>query len=345
MTPRGFTIIAVATLVAAVAAAASIGGRSVGNDATVGGAVFPGLIDRVNDVATIMLEHNGGAFTMQRRGGAWSMNESDGYAVDAGKAKKMIVELADLKLAEAKTRQKARYGKLQLEGPSEKDSQARRVRLFDAKGAVMAEAILGRRRYDMPGLRSEGVYLRKPDDPQTWLAAGAVSVATVAREWLQRTIIDIPEDQVKSVELVHPDGERLRVTKDDPKAAHFTLHDIPDGKRLKYETDPDNIAAVIEKLELEDARKADKIAFDDDKTITGTFVTGGGLTVTVKMTKADGKDWIRISSVASAGSPSVELARQVNARAEGWAFEVAGYKAARMRKRMAEIIKDVKPGS
>ncbi len=184
MTPRGFTIIAVATLVAVVAAGVSITGRSVGKDATLGGAVFPGLIDRVNDVATVVLEHNGGAFTMQRGGGGtWSMKESDGYPVDAAKAKKMVVELADLKLAEAKTSQTGRYVKLQLNDPSEKDSQARRVRLLDAKGAVMAEAILGRIRYDMPGLRSEGVYLRKSNDPQAWLAVGAVSARC---RWRQR---------------------------------------------------------------------------------------------------------------------------------------------------------------
>jgi len=257
----------------------------------------------------------------------------------------MIVELADLKLAEPKTSHKARYEKLQLNDPSEKGSVSRRVRLLNAKGAVMAEAIFGRVRYDMPGLRSEGVYLRKPGDPQTWLAVGAVSVSVAAREWLQRAIVDIAQDQVKSVELVHPDGERLNVSKDDLKAVNFTLHGIPKGKKLKYATDPNNVAAVIEKLELEEARKADKIPFEDDKTITATFVTGSGLTLIIKLTKVGKKDWIKISAAAPAESSAVELARQTNARADGWVFEIPGYKAARMRKRMAEIIKDVKPGS
>ncbi len=348
MTPRGFTIIAVATLAAVVAAGASLSGRSTGKDAALGGAVFPGLIERINDVATVVLEHNAGVFTMQRgAGGAWSMEESDGYPVDAARARKMVVELADLKLVEAKTRQKAKYVKLQLNDPSEKQSEARRVRLLDAKGAVMAEAILGRIRYDMPGLRSQGVYLRKPDDPQSWLAVGSVSVAAAAREWLQRSIVDIAEDQVASVELVHPNGERLRVAKDDPKAANFTLQGTPEGKALKYESDPNNIAAMIEKLQLEDARKAEKIAFDVDKTTLGAFVTRAGMTLNIKLTKAaDGKEWIRVSAAAPAGSPSAELADRINARADGWAFEIPGYKAARMRKRMADIIKDAKaPGS
>jgi len=354
MTPKSLIVLAAATAVAVGAAAVSLQANRKDADISMSGTVFPGLIDRVNDAAKVTIEHRDRSLTMVRDAkGKWTMKESDDYPVSAKVAEKVVVQMADLNYYELKTRKADLYTRLHVGDPKAEKAEAREIKLYDQDGKVMAEVIAGRKRYNLVGARREGVYIRKPGNPQTWLAAGEFDVEVKPGDWLERKIVDIDENNVLSTTLVHPDGEVVRISKENPQERNFTLHDIPAGKKLQYDTDPDNIAGVVDQLELDDARKDGYVTFDAEKTLKAEFVTRDGLKLEIEMRAKDGSDWARVKAAALPDAPApkdgaksaADRAQEINARVSGWVYALPGFKATRLKRRMADMLKDDKPAS
>ncbi|MDP6927241.1 MAG: hypothetical protein QGG84_09155, partial [Rhodospirillales bacterium] len=157
---------------------------------------------------------------------------------------------------------------------------------------------------------------------------------------------------VFSVTLRHSDGEVIKVSKEDAKARNFVLHGIPDGKTLEYDTDPNNIAAVIDQLELDDVRKAGFIDFDGGKTTTAEFVTRDGLKLEFRVVDKDRIQWVELKASAidgalapKEGKSATERANEINARVKGWVYALPGFKGSRLKRHMADMLKDKKPAS
>ena len=354
MTPKNLIVLAVTAAAAIAAAAVSLNSGGASSGIALSGPVFPGLIDRVNDVAKVTIEHRDKTLTLVRSGkGQWSMPESDNYAVSAKVAEKVVVQMADLNFYELKTAKPDLYARLHVADPKAAKAEARQIKLYDASGKVLADLIAGRKRYNLVGSRKEGVYIRKPGNGQTWLAAGELDVEVHPRDWLVQQILDVKQDSVKSATVRHPDGTVIRVVKDDPKARNFSLLDIPAGKKLQYDTDPDNLAGVIDQFELDDARKAGFITFAPDKTYAAEFVTRDGLKIEIDLQPKGEVDWVRIraSALADAQAPekgaksAAERAAEINAKVKDWVYAPQTFKAARLKRTLKEMLTDDKPAS
>ncbi|MBT6093676.1 MAG: DUF4340 domain-containing protein [Rhodospirillaceae bacterium] len=348
MTPKSIIILGAATVIAVGAAAVSLNANQAGTGVEVSGPVFPGLIEQVNTIAKVVIEHRGQTLTMVRAGkDGWTMAESDSYPVSAKVAEKVVVQLADLNFYELKTKKPELYSRLHVEDLGAKDSQARQIKLFDAGGKAAADLMAGRKRYNLVGTRKEGVYIRKPGNAQTWLAAGELDVEIKPGDWLVSKIVDIAEEKVAKVTIRHPDGEKIAISKPDPKVRNFTLHGIPMGKQLKYDTDPNNVAAVLDQLNLDDARKAGFVTFDADKTINSLFETRDGLTLEIAMVAKGEEQWasFKASTMEGAKPGAVKLADEINKRVTGWVYALPSFKSTRLKRRMADMLKDNKPAS
>ncbi len=353
MTPKGIKILGFSAAVAVLGAAYSLERDRVGSGMKNAGAVFPGLMGSINSIGRVVIDHREKTLTMVRdSAGNWSMNESDGYSVSAKVADKVMVQLADLNYYESKTKKRSLYDRLHVEDPKGKESRAHKIRVFDSKGIKLVDLIAGRKRHNLVGVRKQGVYIRKPGNDQTWLAAGELSLEAKPSGWLVRKIVDIKEKNILSVVVTHPDGEVLNISKDDPKARNFTLHDIPEGKILEYETDPDNLAAVVEQLELDDVRKAGYLNFVDDQTTRAEFITRDGLKLVLRVLEKDKGQWAEVKAIANkldASSNSskapVDVAKEINARVNGWIYKLPSFKGSRLMRRMADMVKDKTPKS
>ncbi len=355
MTPRTVIILAAVTAAATAAAAASLNFNHGYSARGGGGSIFPGLLDKIDSVAKVAVDHKDGETVVVRgAGGAWTIPASDGYPANRTQVQKSILQLARLQYLEAKTAKKELYSRLHLEGLKEKDTQARRIRLFDAKGTALAELIVGKKRYNLPGTETEGGYVRKPGDPQTWLAGGEIDVVTELKGWLRNSILNIREEDVLKLEVRHPGGEVVRISKVNPKDPHFTLHDIPEAKKLRYDSDPDNMSNVVEDLEMLDARKADKIDFPADKTVSATYTSRSGLVAELWLVAKGDDDWLKVKLTALADAPApakagaetpAQIAKRVTDWTTGWVFKVPGFKAERLRRNAAAMLIDKKAGS
>lgn len=345
MSPKTFVAIAVAAVVAVAAAGISVALQPGYRDTDAAGRrMFPDLLERVNDVASVVIEDAKGTLSVTRRDGGWVLAESDGYPARAGKVRAVVVGLARLTLLEPKTRREDRYAKLNLRDPETEDALSRRLTLKAAGGEVLARVIVGRRNFTFQA--GDAVYVRKPDDAQSWLARGTLELGTQPSDWLRPMIVDIKPGRVARVVVRHADGETVVASRTSPEDKNFAVENLPAGARLKNESAADNFGLALENLQLVEVRRADAIAFPGDATVKAEITTFDGLTARLTLAEVDGKDWLRLSFSARAdgsepadGKDVAKEARDLAARTEGWAYRISGYRAVDLKKRMADLIK------
>lgn len=341
MSPKTIIVLAVLAICTTVAAGFGVSFDSgARRDPRIGEPVFPGLFDQANDVASITLKSNFSTLTLDRSTAGWTLRESDSYPVQTVKANGAVLDLASLRFHEPKTGKPEKYAKLNLLDFDAPDSGSSYVVVRGKANAVLAELIVGNSKFNLPGTKTGGVYLRLPGDPQTWLAQGIVNLSGLPSNWLERPIFSIAGDRIKRVEARSPTTKPVVITNQNAKSLAFSLQDIPAGFKLRYKDEPGLIATNLEGLVLEDVRKAGAIRFTPAETNQTTFETLDGLQVIIETTKSDAGAWTRFTfQTMPAATPSVTAeAKELTDRTKGWIYRIAEFRAARFTKTMAELI-------
>lgn len=370
MNRNTFIGLAAVTVVAVVLAVLAIGSRPSFESSDVAGErLFPGLVNDLNRLRTVTLRHKDGTFSIDRVGDGWVLRERDNYPVDAEKVNELVVKIARMTKLEAKTRLPERYERLDLQEPDAKDSRAKEVTLLDGEGKVIARLIIGKRKFTL-GSKEGGTYVRIPGEAQTWLAIGELSPGDKVRDWLKRDIADIKDKYIRRVTVVHPDGERIEVGKDSPDDANFKILNLPQGQEPTSEFVADDFGRVLSIFLLDDVKKDGAMPWPAEKAIKAEFEGFAGFKVALDYVEADGQNWVKIRGTpppadagpaaatpadsASAdttsgdakpadGEPAegaVDWAKtiaEINARADGWIFQVPAYEVNALKKRMAEL--------
>ncbi len=349
MSPKAFAVLFIITAVT-LAAAGFMTAQDRGFRAAegVGEKVFPKLLDRVNDTALIVIDHAGGRITLRRGADGWTMKEKLDYPAHAVKIKRAVLGLAELKLAEPKTKAPEKFSKLELRDPGSDGAKSRLATLFDKDGALLAEIIVGKRRRTLPGSVTGGVYIRHPGENQTWLASGGAEITDEWLNWLERKIVDVDGARVKRIVIRHPDGQTLSVSKATAETAGFTIDDMPEGKKLIIESGPNAVGASLNALQLDDIEKASQ-PFDPEATVSTEVTTFDGLSLKVLTAKRDGDFWLRIEASGESGGggdgEAAKEADEIMARTGGWTYKISAYAASNIAKRMENLVEDTKPKS
>ncbi len=347
MSPKTFAVVAVSTLVAVIAALVSVG-RDQGNlvVAGTGERVFPALLERVNDVTTLAIEHAKGGFTLEKGEAGWTVKESGGYRGRTVKIQRTILGLARLRLVEPKTRLKEKYAKLGLQDQDAEGSTSKRVKLFDGKGALLGDLLVGKESVGSRGEGSGGFYVRRPGDVQTWLTEGASDITDRRRDWLERKIINIEAKRIRRIVIHHPGGEVVILSKASSETKDFALDNMPKGKKPIGAGAANSVGKALADLLLDDVRKGPQ-AFDAARAVSADFTTFDGLLVSVLVSKEGDKNWIRldVSAEQAAEAGTAEEAQDIMARTSGWVYGISDYAASNLMKHLNDLAWDDKPKS
>ena len=236
MTPKAFVYLAIAAALSvlfAIVSYASNNQWSTGRAA--GDKLFPALVSEASQVATIEVKQGDEVAVLERKGGSWSLKSRDGYPADPVKVRTLLVGLAEAELIESKTRRPDRYGVLELEDPAEKGAKSRLVRLLGAQGNVIGEAVIGKKRVEILGTGKGGTYVRKPGDPQTWLANAELDAPLAAKDWVKTSVLTLDASNFSRVTIEIPGEEALKIERE---TAAPPKKDAKDGKEAKEEPAP-----------------------------------------------------------------------------------------------------------
>lgn len=338
MQSRSLVLLASATavLVAIAIVVLSSGDRGVSRVAP-GQPAFPMLAATLGDVASVTVSRDGTTMTLIRDGDSWLVAEKGNYRANAAKISQIVRAMADLTLVEPKTQNPDLYPRLEVEDPG--NGKSALVAVKDKSGGDLAQAIVGKRRYDRLGAGNDGVYLRKPGEAQTWLARGTLDPSGDPASWLDRQVIDIPEKKIAKVTLIQPDGGKLVISRSAPEAK-FAVEDAPADAKFKSESATSGPATALETLDLDDVKPAGELKVPDKDVVTASFTTFDGLTVDLRLVERDKSNWIAISATGS--GPAEAEAEKIEDKVSHWSYAIPAYKANLLKTKLADLIEPAK---
>ena len=339
---RSTTLIVLALVTVPISAAAVFvpapGGTEVASVAT--GPVFPGLKDKIAGVTRLTVTDGNGTVTLERKGppakpgepplDGWALAEKGGYPVDGTALRPILSALVDLKTVEPKTERPKLYDRLDLNDPG-KGSEAKAVVLADGGGDV-ATLIVGRRRYGLTG-KDDGIYIRKPGDARTWLAAPAFDLPSDTLSWVDRKLVDIDADKIKLVSLTPAAGGKPLVFQRDKADAKLAVADLPKDFKLKSDNPGGDLAAAFRYLDLTDVEPAAKLTVP--ATATAHVETFDGLMLDMTLVDQDGATWVKFA--AKGTGDAAKEAADIAKRTETWAYKIPDARVKTLETKLADL--------
>ncbi len=340
-----------------------------------GDIVFPELLERVNAVARVRVTGSEGTFTLARDADAWVVEDKEGYRADPNRVHKLLLGAAGMKRLEPKTSNPERYPKLWLEDPTGEDAKSVRLVLEDTSGVVLADWVLGNRRPSKADAGRTELYIRVADDPQAWLVEGSVPGGDKVIDWLDRVVARIERERLRTTEVSHADGAIIAATRETSADRDFGLRDVPGGRELDSQYRVNDIGRFLEDLRFEDVAPASSLDFAGSVDKRLEITTFDGLRVRLDSVMRDDSAWVRLRAEVDAGlteqkaaadgagagaaadtsdgepgaqpkdppEPLLPLdevraeAARLNARWQGWAYELPSFKRDYIARRMDEL--------
>jgi hypothetical protein len=279
--------------------------------------MFPDLAPKLQTAARVEIVHQDKTTAIAKHDDTWGLTDRDGYAVQPGKLRGVLTALTELRLVEPRTTDPAQFSRLGLEDPAGKTATSNLLRVLDASGNPIVALIVGHRRVRTQGNVPEQVYVRRPDDNQTWLAEGSLQVDADPQLWLERDVMNVDHARIASVDVERGE-QKLGFARDGQKLVLKSPTDHPSLDDYKV----DDVDRALELLTFQDVQ-SDKGAVGD-KIGQSVYTTDDGMTVTATVFKGDKDIWARFSAVGSDKSKSE--ADKLNARLTGWTYQLGSWK-------------------
>lgn len=325
--------------------------------------LYPGLIDKINDVRSITVKNKDGAVTVARAGERWTVHSLDDYPANVATIKQALVQLASLKIVDIKTSNAAKYAQIGVEDVTSPDAHSRLVTVIGA-GPSPTALLIGKERPAKAQMAPRH-YVRRAGEANALLVEGELSFSAKANDWLDSTVVDIPVDRVHQVTVKPHDGKPFTVQKANPQEQLYTLAEVPAGFEVRARATVSSIGGLLLDAKFERVMAASKLAgltprasavvetFDGLVGIVDAYEVDKAIYLTLKFAqqavaappttgtpKASGAE--PAPANPSALKKPAEIAIEVeelNKRVASWAYVLPDYKSHLLDKKFEDLIK------
>lgn len=303
--------------------------------------LFPQLPEQAASVRRIEILSSSGRVTLHGKDADWRVAEKHDFPASASKVRALLADLAGLTLLEPRTADPERHAALDLTAPEEPGARGVLVRVLGEGDAVLAQVLLGKPRA-AAGQGPRQLYLRLPDDNQTWLAQGKADVQRTPQLWLREEVMDLPQDQVRRVRVEHPKQAPLLLTRAAP-GDDFALQAVPADRQPRVA----GVAAPaygLQHLPLQNVFRSDEVAGDWGDAVQVTFETFDGLSVTASVLQLRGVPHVRLAAMVAADATAKQRqavaarAGQINRELADWVFVVPPHTAASFTPQLEDLL-------
>jgi hypothetical protein len=378
MTPKSFVYLAAAAVVSALFAIVTFAANNPwGSSPVAGEKLMPTLAGSIGQVAEVAIRQGEDSVVLERTGGTWSLKSRGGFPVDVAKVRALLVGLGEAELVEPKTTRTEKYAALELEDPAGKGAKSRLVKVTDAKGNTVAEAVLGKKRSEGYGTgKTGGTYVRRPGNPQTWLANAELDAPVATKDWVKTSVLSLDSAKINRVSIEIPGEPALKAErpasapakdaaatakdakapeKADAKVDLMKLHQMAeppvppappaklafvgfptDGKKLKDASAAESLARAVASIDLEDLRKLAAPPSGDGASVV-KIESADGVATTLRLRKEGDAHWLTVTTTGGEGDGK-KAADEIAARTKDWEFKVPGWKADAILKKRADLI-------
>lgn len=279
--------------------------------------MFPDLAPRLEHATKIQVTHQGKTLEIDKHDGSWGLADRAGYPVQTTKLRGMLTALTELRLVEPRTSDPSEYSRLGVEDPTKPNANSDLLVISDASDHPIVRLIVGHRRIRTEGNVPEQVYVRRPDQAQSWLAEGNLEVDADPQLWLDRDIMNIDHARIASVKVTRGDTE-LDFARNGSKLNLTSPTDHPPLDDYKL----DDIDRDLELLTFQEVRPAKETTAA--KVGEAVFTTTDGMTITVTVSGDDKDVWATFQ--ANGEGKTKPEADRLNARLAGWSYQLGSWK-------------------
>jgi Domain of unknown function (DUF4340) len=300
---------------------------------------FPDLVPRVRQIAHIRIQSKQGVIDVVfKPEKTWVVSNKDDYPASHEQVRATVIALATLTKLEPKTARPDWLPYIDLVSPAQ-GGNGKEITLLDDKGGVIASVITGKSVDIGDPEGAIGLFVRRPGETQSWLARAAVEPKADLGDWLEKQVMTIDRARISEADVDPLSGPSYVVHRDKPSDTDFKLNEIPKGRELSYDAAPDAVAAAVVDFSFDDVKPSHDFDFSDAfhtaRVVTKTF---DGLTVTVNVIQ-QGQDYWATVSAEGTGPDARNEARQIDARVNGWAYKLAGFKGQQFMMPLESLLK------
>jgi hypothetical protein len=298
-------------LIAVAAVTTAITMRGASSNA-VSGPVVPGLSETISGGTRIIITSADASYRIERaeRGEQtlWVMRDRGDFPVQSARLAQLTEGLQNLRFTRRMTNDPNKHARLGVEDPRQ-GGRGILVQVEDGRGALLVNLILG--------VEPAGLYVRRPDNDQTWAAEGELPPLRDIASWLDLRPIDTGAEQLSRVEIVPPEGRAYILARD---SADAPWRIVSPALATLAQTSVNTTAEAITALTPVDVQPAPAIQGAPRARVRA--LTFDGVTIDAELIEADGGIWLKL--VARAGAPEQEQAAlAINNRVAAWAYRLS----------------------
>jgi hypothetical protein len=314
---RALTLaLAAGALVAVAAVTAAIEFRSSRPDLA-SGVVVPGLEETIQNGTRIVVTSASATYRIERaqRGetAVWVMRDRGDYPVLPARLAQLTEGLEQLRYTRRMTADPSKHERLGVTDPRE-GGRGVLVQVEDARGALLVNLILG--------VEPSGLYVRRPDDPQTWAAQGELPPLRDVASWLELRPIDMSADRLARVEIVPAQGRAYILARDN---AEQPWRIAAPALAAMAQSSVASAAERITQVAPVDVQPAPAIQGAPIARVRA--MTFDGVVVDAELIPSDGQTWLKLVARAANAEPTPEqlaAAQAINDRVSAWAYALSG---------------------
>jgi hypothetical protein len=309
--------------------------------------LFPQLPAQAGVARRIEIHSAGRTVTLRGAGGDWAVVEKHDFPADPAKVRALLEGLAELTLVEPRTADPARHAALDLDPPDAPSARGVLVRVLGEGDAELAAVVLGKARVSA-GQGPREMFVRRPNENQTWLASGAVDVLRTPPLWLRAEAFDLPQARVREVRIQHPGAAPLALVRAKADEAFRLEAPLPKGRTPRASTV--NAAAYgLQHLPLQDVYQPDEVTADWSQATAVDFVTFDGLVVTARVVTMNGTPYLRLSAALADDATEQQResgageAERINHDCDGWVYVVPPHTVVTFTPKLDDLLEPLPP--
>lgn len=309
-------------------------------------------VDRVEVVAP----GNTTVASMVRTDAGWQLEQMGGYHANWQKLQSLLAAVAQAKVVAVKTDKPEYYSRLGVEDIEQ--GAAGNVLLNIGVGDRNSGILIGHATQGRPGQ-----FVRLQDQEASVEIDRKLEVSMQLSDWVDTSIIDINQSEVAEVEIIHPGGERLLVTRISADQTDFDLVGMPEGREVQSSWSVNSLGSVLSMLELESVQAAEELNWAEATKLR--LLMFSGVEVLAEILAVEDSYLMSLhashpaANVINTGKPtdSVTTEQQaidkraaedianrverINLKVDGWVYGISKQKYDAMNSRLEDVLKPV----
>ncbi len=288
--------------------------------------------------------------TLVKSGAGWQLEQLGGYRANWPALQALLADLAQARIIEPKTDKPEYYVRLGVEDITTEDATGVMVNL--SIGAATTVIVIGKQAQGR-----QGRYVRLQNAAASVLVDQKLEVSTRLLDWADASIIDVGSDEVAEVEIIHPAGESVLVTRVSADQTDFNLVGLPPGREINSSWAVNSLGSVFTSLKMESVRPEGDVDWGEavrmrllmfsGVEIMADMVTEGEIYL-VRLRASHPASNVVIAAQADTTTSDLEqkaalelaaTVSNINERLGGWAYGIARYKHEALVKKPEDLLK------